>query len=345
MKRSIRPSTPADAPAIVALFAELGLHPNSRAEDLHWKYWAARSDWPEPRSYVLTGDEGILAHAALVPGAILTAGRRSKTGHVIDWVARRGQGGAGVALMKHIGQQVQSLLAFGGSADTLRILPHIGFRPAGTVTGYARPLFPLRILKDDANRTWRLLPRLARNMAWKAMAPSTEGGAWLARPVSHDEEIARVAVCLPEAVGRTTVLERSPELLRYTLSCTIVRTALYTMEREGRIGGYYMLSFVPRQVRIIDCWMASQDPADWRAMFNSAVTQARQDPGAAEVVLWASNRSQQAAASTCGFRARFHLPVQVRMTSGMTASTEDLNIQMLDNDAAYLHESSSTHWI
>ena len=114
-----------------------------------------------------------MAHAALIPGAILTQGHRSKTGHVIDWVARRGQGGAGVALMKHIGQQVESLLAFGGSDDTLRILPHIGFRPAGTVTGYARPLFPLRILKNDVSLSWRLLPRLGRNLAWKvAGAPS-----------------------------------------------------------------------------------------------------------------------------------------------------------------------------
>ncbi len=69
--------------------------------------------------------------------------------------------------MKHIGQQVESLLAFGGSDDTLRILPHIGFRAAGTVTGYARPLFPLRILDGDVSLSWRLCHAWAGISAWK----------------------------------------------------------------------------------------------------------------------------------------------------------------------------------
>jgi hypothetical protein len=345
MKRSIRPSTPDDAPAIAALFAELGMNPNVRAEDLHWKYWVSRPDWPGPRSYVLTSDGEIIAHGALIPGAILTTDNRTTTAHVIDWVARRGQGGAGVALMKHIGQQVDSLLAFGGSDDTLRILPHIGFRAAGTVTGYARPLFPLRILKSDVRIHWRLLPRLARNLFWKLMAARGERSAWRAARVSGATELARLARCLPGPVNGTTVLERSPELLGYMLDCTILRTALYTMEKGGEVGGYFMLAIAPGQVRIIDCWMSSQDPADWRAMINAAVAQARPDPEASEVVLWASNALQHAVVQSCGFRARFHLPMQIRVTGGTPVNSVGLNVQMLDNDAAYLHEGCRSLWI
>ena len=117
------------------------------------------------------------------------------------------------------------------------------------------------------------------------------------------------------------------------------------MEKAGRVGGYFMLAFAPGQVRIIDCWMNSQDPADWRAMLNGAIAQARQDPGAAEVVLWASNSLQHGVVQSCGFRARFHLPMQIRASAGTTPSTVGLNVQMLDNDAAYLHEGTSTHWI
>jgi hypothetical protein len=54
---------------------------------------------------------------------------------VIDWAARRGGDGAGVALMKYIGQQTGALLAIGGSTETLRILSHIGVRPAGAASG------------------------------------------------------------------------------------------------------------------------------------------------------------------------------------------------------------------
>jgi hypothetical protein len=345
MKRSIRPSTPGDAPAIAALFAEVGLQPNTQAEDLQWKYWTPRSDWPAPRSYVLTRDDAVVAHAALIPGAILTAGQRLTTGHVIDWVARPGQAGAGVALMKHIGQQVDSLLAIGGSEDTLRILPHVGFRPAGTVTGYARPLFPLRILNGDVAVNLRLLPRVARNLAWKAIAPRVDAGKWHARAILDEAGIARIAGCFPEVINGSALLERSPELLRYVLRCTIVRTALYAMEKAESVGGYFMLAFAPGQVRIIDCWMKSQDPSDWRAMINSAVAQASLDPEAAEVGLWAANALQHAVVQTCGFRARLRLPMQIRVSDGTAICTVGLNVQMLDNDAAYLHEGISTHWI
>jgi hypothetical protein len=345
MMRSIRPSVPDDAPAIIALFGELGLRPNIRAEDLHWKYWAARSDWPGPRSYVLTSDGRIIAHAALIPGAILTEGHRSRTGHVIDWVARRGEMGAGVALMKHIGRQVDSLLAFGGSDDTLRILPHIGFRAAGTVTGYARPLFPLRMLNTDARFSWRLLPRLARNLLWKIAAPRGKSDAWRTQAVTNDSELARVKDCLPEATRGSAVLERSPELLRYMLNCTIVRTALYAMEKAGRVGGYFVLASAPGQVRIVDCWMKSQDPSDWRAMIIGALAQASRDLEAAEVVLWTSNELQHAVVQSCGFRACSKMSIQIRLSTGALVSAPMLNVQMLDNDAAYLHEGTVAHWI
>jgi hypothetical protein len=68
MTRSVRPSTPADAPAIVALLTEAGLQPSVDPQHLHWKYWQPRADWPGPRSYVLTSDSELIAHGAIIPG-------------------------------------------------------------------------------------------------------------------------------------------------------------------------------------------------------------------------------------------------------------------------------------
>ncbi len=344
MKRSIRPSTPADAPAIVALFAELGLNPNARAEDLQWKYWTPRFDSPGHRSYVLTSDDEIVAHAALVPGAILTETRRITTGHVIDWVARRGQGGAGVALMKHIGQQVDCLLAFGGSPDTLRILPHIGFHALGYVTGYARPLFPLRVLDKNVRLSWKLAARLVRNLTWTLMAPATMSGEWRPRAIADHAQISMLSACLPAVANGNAVLERTSGLFHYYLDCTIVRVAIFGMERAGRIGGYFALAFVPGQVRIIDYWVSSDDLSDWQAALNNAVAIARHQSDAAELVLWASNEMQHAVAKACGFHARFKMPVQIRSFAAIPVRAGELNVQMLDNDAAYLHEAAGSHW-
>jgi hypothetical protein len=336
MKRSIRPSVPADAPAIAALFAEMGLQPNARPEDLSWKYWQARADWPHPRSYVMTSDDAIVAHAALVPGAILSGNHRAATGHVIDWAARRGQVGAGTALMKHIGQQVGSLLAVGGSEETLRILPHLGFRAAGSVTAYVRPLHPERILGAVAPG-WKVLPRLARNAWWKLSAPRPPLRGWRARAVAADDLIAAVAV-LPTPAAGGAVLERSAGLFRYLLECKIVPVTLHLVENAGGAGGYFMLAATPGQVRIIDCWMRSPDPADWSAMLECAVTQARADPQAAEVAIWAGTSLLSEAVRACGFRARLTQAVLMRHWAESAAQTGPVDVHMIDSDAAYFHE-------
>jgi hypothetical protein len=53
IKSSIRASTPADGPAIGALFTERGMRHNLDSRYLDWKYWQPRDDWSEPRSFVL----------------------------------------------------------------------------------------------------------------------------------------------------------------------------------------------------------------------------------------------------------------------------------------------------
>src|SRR5579863_6860777 len=164
MRCAGRPSTPADVPAIIALLAQAGLRPNVEPQDLHWKYWQPRADWTGPRSFVLTDGSAILAHGGIIPGSCAWESRRLKTLHVIDWAASPREIGAGVALMNYIGQQAEALLAIGGSAQTMQILPNIGFRVTGMVTGYARAVSPLRLLRDARPRNWRLLARFARSL-------------------------------------------------------------------------------------------------------------------------------------------------------------------------------------
>ena len=137
-RSSIRASLPEDIPALHQLMTAAGSRlPNSEPESLHWKYWRERPDWPGPRSFVMSRGNEILAHAGVVPGAFLFGDARSgvqrvRALHIIDWAARPTAIGAGASLMKHLGQSTDALLAIGGSAETLRLLPHLGFRPLGT---------------------------------------------------------------------------------------------------------------------------------------------------------------------------------------------------------------------
>ena len=61
MLRSVRPTTPEDAPEIAALLAESGLYRYMPAAEMQWKYWQARDDWTGPRSFVVARDREILS--------------------------------------------------------------------------------------------------------------------------------------------------------------------------------------------------------------------------------------------------------------------------------------------
>jgi hypothetical protein len=340
-----RPSTPADVPAITELLAQAGLHPNMEPQDLHWKYWQPRADWPGPRSFVLTDGSTILAHGGIIPGSYVWESHRLSTVHVIDWAASPREIGAGVALMNYLGQQAEALLAIGGSAQTLQILPRIGFRAAGMVTGYVRALSARRLLRYARPRNWRLVPRVARSVAWRLAAPAAApGDGWVARRIAGDD-LERISVVFPVPARGTGTFARSAELFSYTLACPIVPMRLYSVERAGRVRGYFMLAAAPGQVRIVDCWMDSDRPADWRAMVHCAIEEAGHDPQAAEVVVWASDPLLAECLRASGFHARLETAILLRSTNGAAVPATPVRAQMLDNDAAYLHVSRSELWM
>lgn len=342
MKRVFRPSLPVDAPSILALFDQVGLRPNREPRDLQWKYWQHRSDMPGARSFVLTDGDNLIAHAAATLGRCVWPGRRINVAHVIDWAALPKAAGAGVALMKHIGQQTEMLLAIGGSAQTLALLPHMGFRSAGVVTGYARTLFPLRLLRRNTGPAWRLLARFGRSVVWSLTAPSAPAN-WRSHQLAS-EEIDSIASVFPVTVHGMAVLDRTVELFRYALSCPIVPMSLFAVQSPSRARGYFLLASAPGQVRIADCWINSENPADWRGMLLCAVSEAKNDPQAAEVVVWANDPLLARALADSGFHVRNQTPIQIRPSNDASMPPLPVRVQMLDNDRAFLNEGLDEHW-
>lgn len=341
--RWVRSSTPRDGPAIVALMRQAGLKPHTGPEHLHWKYWQERSDWPGSRSFVLTDGKGILAHGAVVPGTLNWGKRRARVIHMIDWAARRDAVGAGVVLMKHIGRMTDFLLGIGGSGYTLKIMPLLGYRSLGAVTGYVRTISPLGILKRPTGPCWKLAPRVGRSLFWSWSAPRADTAGWQARRIAVDE-VARIANILPVERADMVLLGRSPELMRHALACPIVPVELYALEKAGRIGGYFVLSYAPGQARLADLWMDSQDPADWRALVQSAVRQARGRGDLAELAAWSSDPQLSQVLEACGFHARLTLPIYLRSSGDVAIPQQTPRVQMIDNDMFYLYFGVNDLW-
>lgn len=339
----IRASTPEDGPAITSLLSESGLDVDPDPRHQHWKYWQPRADWPGPRSYVMVSGGRIVAHGGIVPGTLLANTRRLRIIHVIDWAARPNALGAGVSLMKYVGHMADALLAIGGSDQTLRLLPHLGYRPHGVATGYVRTLRPLRILRRGAKPTWKLLPRLARNMIWAWSAPAARIPGWEARRIEAGQ-IDSLAGVMPVATGDTAVLERSSDALRHALECPIASMELYSVLHAGTLRGYFLLTRVPGQTRLADCWLDSGQPSDWRALLGCAVAKAARHADAAEIVAWASEPILMRALLESGFHMRNTQSIQLRGRGGITHSIGGVRAQMLDNDAAYLHDGQPQSW-
>src|SRR6267154_6866842 len=85
MEVRIRPSTPDDEPAIVALMRNAGLNPDAVEGWLKWKYWQQRFDWPGARSFVVASESEIFAHSGIVPGVCTWNNHRATVVHMIDW--------------------------------------------------------------------------------------------------------------------------------------------------------------------------------------------------------------------------------------------------------------------
>jgi Acetyltransferase (GNAT) domain len=345
---NFRPSTIADKDAIAALLREaLGLtpdHPMAGSSHVNWKYWEPHPGWAGSRSYVYLRDDQVVAHAAVIPHVCLWRGHRIEALHVVDWAAKQGFSGSGVALMKQIGKLTDAIFAVGGSELTQQILPVIGFKECGTtVAWYARPVRPLQRLVNPEYKSWRLAPRVIRALFWTLTAPSRLDVEWRAQRVLADQ-LATASLIWPSPIFGTTVFERSNASMSYLLRCPATPMELYSVHRNGRLRGYFLLAFAPAQGRIIDCWIDSDELLDWSATVQLAVARAKAHPEVAEVVSMSSDPCLGAALVKCGFHIRHTTALWWRAASAAARPDVTIRFLMADNDDAYLHNGCRALW-
>ena len=340
MKPSVRPSTPDDAPQIAALLSAVfsfGLDsPAVDPRSMHWKYWQEHDGWPGSRSYVLARGNQILAHAGIVAETCAFGASRFGVVHLIDWAARPGVPGAGMAVMRHVSSLTDVLVAIGGSEQTLSILPAIGFRPHGVATHYVRALHPVRGLLAATGVGRRALPRLvSKGLQASATSRFRIGRWWTSRMVPR-AEVRKAALPLPRPTADLAVLERGPGLFEYALDCPAVRMSLHAVERDGKVRGYFLLAVANGCARLADCWMDSVDAADWRALIELAALETRRHDDVGSLVALASDPLLSRSLADCGFVPGRVDPVQLKPSGRRPILHARLRVQMLDNDFAWL---------
>ncbi len=339
MKSRFRPTTPDDALAVAAflqrIFAIDADRPLVASDHLDWKYWQDCPGWVGSRGYVITKDGAITAHGAVVPLSCVIGGERLQLVHLIDWAADPKAVGSGVTLLKNIAAMADAVLIAGGSETTQKVLPALGFKDRGEVTKCALPLRPGRHWAEQ-KPSLRSAAKFARNLLWSWRAPSVAPNGWSASR-AEPEQVAFEAVRWPS-------FERSAERFRYLVACPVASMELYSVSKEGKQRGYFMLAHVPGQVRIADFFADSEDPYDWRSVVELAVLQAKRDQDAAEVVALGSDELTTQALTDSGFRPRGQSAMRLLCRKGVELSAGTIQFQMIDSDAAYLHDGRVAYW-
>lgn len=321
------------------------MHPNIGERELNWKYWQARSDRPGPRSFVFVQQNEIVAHAGVVEGNWVGSDLQRRTAHLADWAARPDAAGAGVALMKYVARSFgATLIAIGGSVQTQRLLPFLGFQTVGGVMRYALPLRPSRILNVTAASRWRRFGRMARAYCWSARRPHVNGGEKATAIRVAPGSVAATIRDFPEPRNGTFVFKRSAALFEYALSSPTTPTELFACEIGGNQRGYFLLTFAPEQARLVDYWVPSDDLEDWRSLLGAAIREAMARP-VAEIVTWASDAYVAKLCISSGFRARGILPVQALGGPGTTLPKGTTRVHMLENDSAFGQHGVAELWL
>jgi hypothetical protein len=337
-----RPSSPSDSRELGCFLkrnlARDGASPGFEEPGLSWKYWLPRDNEEGSRSYVLAGNEGIEAHCGVLPARLHCGHGRTRVAHFIDWAADPRTFGAGVRLLRKIAAFSGKLMAIGGSTDTRKILPLMGFGPANEAVFFARPVRPFRQAFKHQQRDWRLPARVVRNALWATFPIIKKPVGWSIEPISPTAVPAEL--WSPHASPWPT-RERSSFVYAHYLACPFMRFQLFLIHLRQRPVGCILIGFALGQARVADVWVIEPSPECYEAAYRLALVASLTDPTVVEVIALASIPWRLDALQRCGFR-------EFRRESIMVCPFEDVpsggfDCQLLDNDTAFLTFSAPSY--
>jgi hypothetical protein len=253
-----------------------------RPEVIHWKYFADHPEWTSPRSLAVKQDGEIVAHGGVWPVILATPKSEVRAIHLIDWAASRSAVGAGVHVLRKVAGLADVLLTIGGSQDTRNLLPKLGYKTCGELRRYARVIRPWLQFRTTPEKSWKTPIKLLRNSALTLGGAPTAPKGWQASKVTGFTGSIEGG-----ALGHTTKStssRRTAAGLNYLLSCPAARFSGFLVSQAQRLRGYFLVTKVGRQARIVDIRVDSEDQESWGAICALAACSAAEDPEVCEIV-------------------------------------------------------------
>jgi hypothetical protein len=312
-----------------------------RPEVLCWKYFADHPEWTSPRSFAVKQENQIVAHVGVWPVSWVTPKTEVKAMHLIDWAASRSAVGAGVHLLRKLAEFADVLLTIGGSPDTKSLLPKLGYKPCGELRRYARVVRPWLQFRTTPCKNWKTPIKFVRHSAraLTGIPPAPKG--WQASKVT-----SFTASIDGSAIGQTTSStspRRTAAGLNHLLSCPAARFSGFLVSQAQQLRGYFLLTHVGRQARIVDIRIDGNDRESWQAICALAARTAAEDPETSEIVGASSIEVTGEAWLQAGFVHRRTDQIFCYDPRNLVRSGPPLALNLADGDLCILSEPLSPY--
>lgn len=301
-----------------------------------WKYFLPHPAWSEPRSFLLQKDQEIVGHGGVWPIRLGLGSDGIEAIHLVDWAASSSVLGAGVHVLRSMSQMAPVMVTIGGSVDTRKILPKLGYRSGGALRRFVRVVRPFLQLRTRTRQDWKAPVRFLRNSRDLFTPIPGFPAHWTVERLAQFGEEMEPVLHAPSPLGEISPV-RTVAGLNHMLACPAAEFSGFAVRDHSVAIGYFILAKVGHQARIVELKINASDPDQWRRICAAAARTAAEDPDVAELVAGTSSQTVGNTWERLGFHPRRQDPIlyldrEKRLSPGTT-----LNLNLIDGDVCFMY--------
>ncbi len=300
---------------------------------LEWKYLRPHSAWKSSRSYLLEKNGEIMAHCGICPVIFhLPDGTTVNSVTMMDWAADRSAPGVGVQLLRKLMEMAPTSFIIGGAPATRLIIPRLGFKPGGDALSYSAWVRPWREFRTRP-RSGRSTLRLLHGLTHHARKNSQAGAKWEFAPVNQfDDSLLPVL----NSTKRTwTFCHRTVADLNHLLQCPPLEMQGFSLQRQGRLIGYFVLAKAQWEARLLDLAVDSADANDWSLACAMVTEAARLNPEVCRIRALGSFPILREALVRNGYWCQHKEPIMIHDPIHAWDRAFPVSFQLFDGDSGY----------
>lgn len=337
------PTLASEQPALIEFLSRVfaaGPQLNSfQPRVLEWKYFSPHPEWPHPRSFLLKNKQEIVAHGGVWPFRLRVDGSDVQAIHLIDWAGSAAFLGAGVHILRNIAVMCDVMVTVGGSQDTRKILPKLGYRHGGTLRRYVRVVRPWLQVRTRQSHDWKSPLRFLRSSIALFKPLPEIPRAWRVDKVAEFK--AEIEPLLqPCRSSQPIPSARTAANLNYVLTCPAAEFSAYVVSEEGGPPlGYFIVSKIGRQARIVDIGTYKDDVRLLLSVCNAAAQRAGRDPDIAEMVAGTSSENLGPIFQQLGFRLCREDEILYYDRCNLLPPDTRLDLNLIDGDHSFIYNA------